>query len=163
MESCPEKWKYGIPKEDQPKLQPLLEGLERLRNHSLTAAVVMAAFHRQRVLPLMARRRRLFEMRPDEPIEGIRMSTSALSDEEILRRVREMVEGRLKIGSLTPFAMHPSQGYLSLVSHTLLRPPRPPHSLPFSGPLFAFAVPTGDERRASLPTARSRGRSVAGG
>ncbi|XP_066341729.1 uncharacterized protein [Miscanthus floridulus] len=34
----------------------------------------------------MARRQRLFEMRQDEPIEGIRMSASALSDEEILRR-----------------------------------------------------------------------------
>ena len=54
MEDCPEKWGYGIPREDQPKLQPLLEGLERLRGHCLTAATVVAAFHRRRVLPLMA-------------------------------------------------------------------------------------------------------------
>ena len=47
-------------------------------------------------------------MTPDEPIEGIRMSASALSDEEILRRVRETMEGQLKIGGLTPFVMHPS-------------------------------------------------------
>ena len=73
--------------------------------------MVVAVFHRRRVLPLMARRRRLFEMRPDEPIEGIRMSTSTISDEEILRWVRETVKGRLKIGGLTPFAMHPSWGY----------------------------------------------------
>ena len=85
--SCPERWKYGIPKDDQPRLQPLLEGLARLRGHGLTVAVVMAAFHRRRVLPLMARRRRLFEMKPGEPIEGTRMSSSALSDDEILRRV----------------------------------------------------------------------------
>ena len=65
MESCSEKWKYGVPKEDQPKLQPLLEGLERLRNRSLTVAVVVAAFHHRRVLLLMARRWRLFDMRPD--------------------------------------------------------------------------------------------------
>ncbi|XP_066321669.1 uncharacterized protein [Miscanthus floridulus] len=84
MESCPKKWRYGIPKEDQPKLQPLLEGLERLRGHGLTTAVVVVAFHRRRVLPLMAQRWRLFEIRPDEPIEGIRMSASTLSDEEIL-------------------------------------------------------------------------------
>ena len=56
----------------------------------------------------MARRRLLFDMRPDEPIEGIRMSASAVSNEKILCRVRETVEGRLKIGGLTPFAMHPS-------------------------------------------------------
>ena len=98
------------------------------------AAVLVAAFLRRRVLPLMARQRRLFEMRPDEPIEGIRMSTSALSDEEILRRVRETVEGRLKSGGLTPFSMCPSWGYLSLVSHAPLRPLRPPCSSHFPVP-----------------------------
>ena len=108
MEDCSEKWGYGVPKDDHPKLQPLLEGLERLRGRCLTAAVVVAAFHHQRVLPQMARRWRLFEMRPDEPIEGIRMSAVPLSDEEILRRAREMVEGRLKSSGLTPVVMRPS-------------------------------------------------------
>ncbi|XP_066316137.1 uncharacterized protein [Miscanthus floridulus] len=46
----------------------------------------MVAFHRRRVLLLMARRQRLFDMTPNEPIEGIQMSTIALSDKEILRR-----------------------------------------------------------------------------
>ena len=96
MGSCPERWKYGVPREDQPKLQPLLEGLERLRSRGLTTAMVMAAFHRRRVLLLMAWWWRLFDMTPDEPIEGIRISAVALSDEEILRRVREMVEGWLR-------------------------------------------------------------------
>ena len=68
----------------------------------------------------MARQRRLFEMRPDEPIEGIRMSASTLSDEEILRRVRETVEAKLRGSNLTPFAMRPSRGFLSLVSHVPL-------------------------------------------
>ena len=101
MESCLEKWKYGIPREDQPKLQPLLEGLERLRSRCLMAAVVVVAFHHWRVL-------RLFDMRPDEPIEGIRMSVAALSDEEILCRMREMVEGKLKSGGLTHTVMRSS-------------------------------------------------------
>jgi len=103
----------------------------------------------------MAQRRRLFDMTPDEPIEGIWMSAVALSDEEILRRVRETVEGRLKSGGLTPITMRPLRGYLSLVSHALLRPLRHPRSSPFSVPLLAFTVPTGDERRASLLAARS--------
>ena len=94
MESQPEKWRYGVPTADQPKLRSLLEALDRICSHGLMTAMVVAAFHCRRVLLLMARRQRLFEMRPDEPIEGIRMSASALSDEEILRRVREMVEGR---------------------------------------------------------------------
>ena len=102
MGSYPERWKYGVPREDQPKLQSLLEGLERLQGHGLTAAVVVAAFHRRRVLPLMALWRRLFEMMSGESNEGIRMSSSALSDEEILRQVGEMVEAKLRGGNLTP-------------------------------------------------------------
>ena len=65
-------------------------------------AVVVATFHRRRVLPLMARWRRLFEMKPGEPIEGILMSSSALSNEEIVRRVGETVEAKLRGGNLTP-------------------------------------------------------------
>ena len=131
MESQQEKWRYGIAIADQPKLRALLEVLEKRRGCGLTVAVVVAAFHHQRVLPLMARRRRLFEMTPDEPIDGIRMSAVALSDEEILRRVRETVEARLRSSGLTPFPMRPSRGYLSLVSCALLRPPRPSCSLHF--------------------------------
>ena len=107
-------------RDDQPKLRPLLEALERLRGRSLTAAVVVAAFHRRRVLPLMARWWCLFEMTPDEPIGGIRMSAVALPDEEILRRVRETVEGWLRSSGLTPFVMRPLRGFLSLVSHAPL-------------------------------------------
>ena len=55
VEDCPEKWRYGMPREEQPKLQPLLDGLERLQSHCLTAVVVVAAFHHRRVLSLMAR------------------------------------------------------------------------------------------------------------
>ena len=108
VEDCPEKWRYGVPREEQPKLQSLLDGLERLWSCYLTAAVVVAAFHRRRVLLLMAQRRRLFDMRPGEPIEGVRMSTAALSDEVVLRRVREMVDGKLKSGGLTHVVIRPS-------------------------------------------------------
>jgi hypothetical protein len=91
----------------------------------------------------MARWWHLFEMRPDEPIVGIQMFASTLSDEEILRRVRETVEAKLRSGGLTPIVMRPSRGFLSLVSHAPLQPPRPRRSLLFSSALFAFAVPSG--------------------
>ena len=161
MGSCPERWKYGVPREDPPKLQPLLEGLQRLRDRCLTAAVVVAAFHSRRVLPLMARQRRLFKMRPDDSIEDIRLSASTLSNEEILRRVREAVDVKLQSGGLTTLAMRPSWGYLSLVSRVPLHPPSPPRFSLFLIPLCAFAVPAGDEGRACLPAARSRGREAA--
>ena len=103
----------------------------------------------------MARRQRLFEMTSDEPIDGVRLSTVALSDEEILHRVRETVEARLWSSGLTPFPMCPSRGYISLVSCALLWPLRPPCSLHIPIPLFAFTVPTGDEGCASLPAACS--------
>ena len=87
--------------------------------------MVVVAFHRRRVLPLLARRQCLFEMTSDEPIDGVRLSAIALSDEEILCWVRETVEGRLRSSGLTPFPMRPSRGYISLVRHVRLRPPRP--------------------------------------
>ena len=86
------------------------------------AAVVVAAFHHRRVLPLMARRRRLFEMRLGEPIEGIRMSAAALSDDAVLRRVRETVEGWLKIGGLTPCDAPIAGVPLSGKSHAAVAP-----------------------------------------
>ena len=116
MEDCPEKWGYRVLREDQSKLQPLLEGLERLLGRCLTAAVVVVAFHRRRVLPLMARWWRLFDMKLNELIEGIRMSAAALSDDAVLHRVREAVDGKMKSGGQTHIVMRPSQGYLSLVS-----------------------------------------------
>ena len=53
MEDYPKKWRYGVLREEQPKLQPLLDGLEKLRNRCLTVAVVVVAFHHRRVLSLM--------------------------------------------------------------------------------------------------------------
>ena len=117
--------------------------------------MVVAAFHRRRVLPLMAWRRRLFEMRPGEPNEGIRMSSSALSDEEILRQVGETVEAKLRGGNLTPIVMRPSRGFLSLVGHAPLQPSSPLCFPLFLAPLCAITIPAGDEGCASLSAARS--------
>jgi len=139
-------------RDDQPKLRPLLEALERLRGRALTTAVVVAAFHCRRVLPLMARRRCLFEMTPNEPIDGIQLSAVALSDEEILCRVKGTVDGWTKSSGLSPFSMRPSRGYISLVSHALLRPPRPSCSLYFPIPLLRLPSLQGmRDVRASLP------------
>ncbi|XP_066374785.1 uncharacterized protein [Miscanthus floridulus] len=87
--------------------------------------VVVAAFHHRRVLPLMAQRRRLFKIKPGEPIEGIRMSSSTLSDEEIVRRVGETVEAKLRGSNLTPIAMRPSREFLSLGMRDVRASPPP--------------------------------------
>ena len=108
-----------------------MRALGKLRDRGLSAAMVVAAFHRRRVLPLMARRRWLFEMTPSDPIAGIRMSAFALTNDETLRRVREAVDGKVKLDDLMPFPMCPSRGYISLVSWVLSRPSRPSCSLSF--------------------------------
>jgi hypothetical protein len=69
-----DNWSYGVVEEEKPKLQPLLDALRRLRQHGLTARMVAAAFHRQRVLPLMQRQLRIDEMTPGVSLEGSRMS-----------------------------------------------------------------------------------------
>jgi hypothetical protein len=50
--------------ENQEKLQPILQALQKLRDEGLTAAGVVTAIHRRRVLPLAEWRLRLSEMKP---------------------------------------------------------------------------------------------------
>ena len=56
------------------------------------------------------------------------MSSFTFSDEEILRRVGETVEAKLRGGNLTPIAMRLSRGFLSLVSRAPLVASDPPQS-----------------------------------
>jgi hypothetical protein len=67
-------WRYGTPHDRQKNLEPLLKALEVLRKGGLTAAGVIAAIHRQRVLPLAERRLPLWEMTPEADLEGSQMS-----------------------------------------------------------------------------------------
>jgi dihydrodipicolinate synthase/N-acetylneuraminate lyase len=59
-----ENWRYEAPRDRQKNLQPLLKALEELREKGLTAAGVVAAIHRRRVLPLTERRLPLWDMTP---------------------------------------------------------------------------------------------------
>jgi hypothetical protein len=78
-----DNWSYGIVEEDKPKLQPLLDALRRLRQRGLTAGMVVTAFHRRRVLPLMQRRLRIDEMTPGFSLEGSQMSHETLPHDEV--------------------------------------------------------------------------------
>jgi hypothetical protein len=112
----PDLWGWGVVKADQPRLDALLGAMDRLRRHGVTAAGVVATFHRRRVLPLMARRLRLDEMTPEAPIDGSRMSSEILTTDEVFRRVKDTVEGVTDLGFLSQPPMRPTQGYVSLVS-----------------------------------------------
>jgi hypothetical protein len=81
----------------------------------LTAAGVVAAIHRRRVLPLAERRLPLSEMMTGVDLEGSQMSSVSLSTDDLRRRVAGTV-GRLDVGALTQPLMRPERGCVSLVS-----------------------------------------------
>jgi hypothetical protein len=76
---------------------------------------VVAAIHRQRVLPLAERRLPLSEMKSRVDLEGSQMSSAPLSADDLRRRMAGTV-GRLDAGALTQPVMRPEHGYVSLVS-----------------------------------------------
>jgi hypothetical protein len=108
-------WRYGAAREKQEKLQPLLEALQELRDGGLTAAGVVAAIHRRRVLPLAERRLPLSEMMLRVDLEGSQMSSVSLSADDLRRWVAGTV-GRLDVGALTQPLMRPERGCVSMVS-----------------------------------------------
>jgi hypothetical protein len=108
-------WRWGATREKQEKLQPLLEALQRLRDGGLTAAGVVAAIRRRRVLPLAERRLPLSEMKSRIDLEGSQMSSAPLSTDDLRRRVAGTV-GRLDASAFTQPVMRPERGYVSLVS-----------------------------------------------
>jgi hypothetical protein len=116
----PPKWRWGAPGSEQPKLQPLLDALKRLRDGGLTTAGVIAALHRRRVLSLMARRLCLDQMEEGAPLEGCRMSDASLTVVEITKRVTYTVVTRFTVVDLNRVKMRPTRGYISLVSMTTL-------------------------------------------
>jgi hypothetical protein len=108
-------WRWGATCKNQEKLQPILQALRKLRDGGLTAAGVVTAIHRRRVLPLAERRLQLSEMKPGVDLEGSQMSLASLFVDDLRRQVAGTV-GRLEASALTQPAMRPDHGYVSLVS-----------------------------------------------
>jgi hypothetical protein len=82
----------GLPRELQTHQKSLLEALRKLQDRGLTAAEIIAAFHRRWVLLLTDHRLRLDDMTPEASVESTRMASTALPIDELLRRVSVMVE-----------------------------------------------------------------------
>jgi hypothetical protein len=110
-----DNWRYGTPCDRQKNLQPLLKALEELWKGGLTAARVVAAIHRRRVLPLTERRLPLWEMTPGVDLEGLRMSSDPLPVDDLHRRVADTV-GKSDVGAVSQLFMRPDHGCVSLVS-----------------------------------------------
>jgi hypothetical protein len=84
---CRHELVLGATRENQEKLQPILQALQKLRDAGLTAAGVVAAIHRRRVLPLAERWLRLAEMKPGVDSESSWMSSTSLSVDDLLKQV----------------------------------------------------------------------------
>jgi hypothetical protein len=110
-----ENWRYRTPRERQKNLQPLLKALEELQERELTAAGVVAAIHRRRVLPLTERWLLLWEMTPGVDLEGLQMSSDPLPVDDLHMRVADTV-GKLEVDAFSQLSMRPDRGCVSLMS-----------------------------------------------
>jgi len=118
----PGNWTYGVVQVHQSRLDPLLDGLKKLRVEGLSAALVLSAIHHWRVLPLMSRPLRMDEMGPgvsSRDLEACRMSNEALADDEVSARVRAAVAGDFQLEHVNGFPMRPDAGSIDLVSSFL--------------------------------------------
>jgi hypothetical protein len=109
-----DRWTYGVPEAEKPRLDPLLATLQQLRLRGLMAAAMAAAFHRRRVMLLCRRRLRLDQMTLEASLEGTRMSHESLALEEVLRRARRMV-GNFKVEEANRVPMRPTEGFEPVV------------------------------------------------
>jgi hypothetical protein len=86
-----------------------------LRKGGLTAAGVIAAIHRRRVLPLAERRLPLWEMMPEAGLGGSRMSSDPLPIDVLYGRVAAAL-GKPDASAFSQPLMRPDCGCVSLVS-----------------------------------------------
>jgi hypothetical protein len=70
-------WHHGVsPPSHQARLDSLVAALKHLANRRLTAGCVLANLHHRRIVPLMERRLRIFEM--DEDVDPVALAESRL-------------------------------------------------------------------------------------
>ena len=105
------------PQAQQDKLEGLTDALACLAKKGLTAAAVIANFHRQRVIPLVERAQLIFQLTPRSQVEGSRTSSKLLSHTTAARRAKYAVaDFPQNPEDLWRIKMRPELGYISLVS-----------------------------------------------
>jgi hypothetical protein len=95
----PDSWRHGVsPVQHRRRLDSLLTALRNLARRGLTTAAVLAFLHHQRVIPLMERPLRIFEM--TETMDPVALARSRMLPDPLLReyaatRARSAVDTRL--------------------------------------------------------------------
>ena len=88
----PDSWGWGVsPPKQQASLEVFTDALQHLVKKGLTAAAVIANFHRQRVISLMERRLPIFKLTPEAASEGSRMSSVLLPLDATTQRAKSVV------------------------------------------------------------------------
>jgi hypothetical protein len=114
---APSRWREDLPAGREASLRKAIKALSRLTKMGLTAAVVVANFHRRRVLPLMARRICLYGMKEEASWEETRMAPDDLEHEEVAKRVKKAVAIKdPDLPMIWKVPMRPDQGHPRLVS-----------------------------------------------
>jgi hypothetical protein len=107
-------WHHGVsPPSHQARLDSLVAALKHLADRGLTAGCVLANLHHWRIIPLMERRLRIFEM--DEDADRVALAESRLLRDLFpweyaatrARRAIDLRAGRCDNASLWAFAMLP--------------------------------------------------------
>ena len=105
------------PPAHQAWLEVLTEALVHLARKGLTAAAIIANFHRQRVIRLTEWSLPIFGLTPRVPASGSRTSMVLLPRGVAARRVRNaVVEFPDDANDLWEIKMRPEPGYISVVS-----------------------------------------------
>ena len=92
LQERPEKWDWGVsPPPHQARLEVLTNALRHLARRGLTAAAVIANFHRQRVIPLMERSLPIFGLTPEAMSAGLRTSYVLRPRDITARRAKNTV------------------------------------------------------------------------
>ena len=81
----------GVAPERQARLRVFIDALQYLAKKELTAAAVIANFHRQRVIPLVERALPIFQLTPGSRVEGSRTSSKLLPHTTAARRAKYAV------------------------------------------------------------------------
>ena len=148
-EPVPPSWFFGPTKQEKPRLDPALDALALLRGNGLSPIDVLGAYHSRRLCPLMERRLRMWEMKPDADYTGTVMSTEALSTGEVGQRIKEALDiprGQEDMSICYPVpgrpTMLPDLGSRDFVS-----------ACHFSFSLIPFCLPDPDGRPCNVRTA----------
>ena len=113
----PSTWGWGAPDKEKRRLEGYFRALPQLREPGLNGCVVVSAYHKRRIAPLMARTLPLYRMIAGADLFGTVMSSEEIDEPEVWRRLKETFEPPVAYPDPQPPAMLPDEGALVIVRY----------------------------------------------